>query len=78
LWGCTTLKIGKPSTVFFVSFREHLKKNFLDRPRITPLYTSRLSWVLIPGHCEKGVDQPMKAWAGALQWPGISHCWLWE
>jgi len=28
---------------------------------------------LIPGHCEKGVDQPMKAWAGALQWPGISN-----
>ena len=21
----------------------------MDRPRITPLYTSRLSWVLIPG-----------------------------
>ena len=28
LWGCTTPKIGKPSTVFFVSFSEHLKKNF--------------------------------------------------
>ena len=35
LWGCTTLKIGKPSKI---------------RSRITPLlYVGRLSWVLIPG-----------------------------
>ena len=34
LWGCTTLKIGKPSKI---------------RSRITPLlYVGRLSWVLIP------------------------------
>ena len=24
----------------------------MDGPRITPLYTSRLSWVLIPGPCD--------------------------
>ena len=52
LWGCTTLKIGKPS--FY-------------RSSVTPRSLRRLHWMLIPGHCEKGVDQPMKARAGALQ-----------
>ena len=39
-------------TVFFVSFREHLKKNFLDRPCITPRSLRRLYRVLIPGPCD--------------------------
>ena len=43
-------------------------KNYLmGTPNVTPRSLRRLRWVLIPGHCEKGVDQPMKARAGALQ-----------
>ena len=36
-------------TVFFVSFREHLKKNFQDRSCITPRSLRRLYRILIPG-----------------------------
>jgi len=41
LWGCTTLKIGKPSR---------------DRSSVTPLYTSRLHWMLIPDPLWYGLE----------------------